>query len=186
MAGAWARGLELGSGGHGGAEASRGRLRLLSDLPVRCGRARAVSNTSGSCATERIVRVAKTLPKRCQNPGRTGPRWANVGRAQPRHNARLPGIAADLLVGGRRGGLGRTVLASNSASKPTYSIWPRPHPPNFPTGTPLRALPAPSRGPLRFARCPREHARVRGSWHRVGTGTSPISARRSGVSRALR
>ncbi len=80
-------------------------------------RARAVSSISGSCLAERRSRVAKALPKRCQNPGRTGPRWANVGRAQSRRNARFPGIAADLLVRGRRGGLGRTVLARNTAKQ---------------------------------------------------------------------
>ena len=74
-----------------------------------------IEHTSGPCADEREGRVAKALPKRCQIPGRNGPRWANVGRAQSRRNARLPGIAADLLVRGRRGGLGRTVLARNTA-----------------------------------------------------------------------
>ncbi len=89
----------------------------LSDPRLRRGRACAVSNTSGPGAAWREARVAKALPKRCQNPGRRGARWANVGRAQSRRNARLPGIAADLLVRGRRGGLGRTVLARNTAKQ---------------------------------------------------------------------
>jgi hypothetical protein len=71
-------------------------------------RSATLEHFGGSNLAARFARcqsVAKTLPK----SGSNWARWANVGRAQPRHNARLLGIAADLLVRGRRGGLGRIV-----------------------------------------------------------------------------